>query len=80
MKPECKHCKWWDVLSESAWEEDWQEGRGECLLTSTINARFEPDPAKRRAVAYAGFTRDASLVTAPDFGCVQFELNNVDTD
>jgi hypothetical protein len=66
----CATCKWWEH----------GEGRnslGVCLLTVTKIA--EPVHPTTLALAYArnweGYatTNPAELVTAPDFGCIQWE-------
>ncbi len=59
----CKNCTWWDYYDDVNW--------AKCNLTETEDGR--PLLPQTRAVAKDSEQYAAYLLTAPDFGCIQFE-------
>jgi hypothetical protein len=66
----CKDCKWWVDVYEY---DDWGT-RGNCELTQrNVDTRGEAHPESLAHSMGTGASSYGALVTAPDFGCVQFE-------
>lgn len=66
----CKDCKWWNILKNEA------DGvYGECALTHRFeNSLFHESKAVALAIVVElEVQKAATLLTLPDFGCVQFE-------
>jgi hypothetical protein len=69
MSGTCKDCRHWrDPQERGELGEVW----GFCGKADSKDAR--PVDASTRAYALDGEAYDARLVTAPDFGCSQFEI------
>lgn len=76
----CRDCTWWSRGSGLDWE---TPGWGYCELgemredgypeTGYIRSRLH-EQTKALAVTSTPWQGDARLHTAPDFGCVQFEV------
>lgn len=66
----CKDCKWWERRRSST---EWRA----CVLTRTHDyTEDHPDSLATALVTTDGWdatATNAALVTAPEFGCVQFE-------
>jgi hypothetical protein len=60
----CRDCRWWAEGSNHPTEPTW----GTCALITTAT-----DPGVRA-------TSFADLVTAPDFGCIRFEVADEEDD
>lgn len=76
----CRDCKWWQATAKST-RFDWGSYMV-CAKTSGDGARADAiedgTPEESLASAYSPDMPavPAVLVTAPDFGCVQFEAND----
>ncbi len=68
----CKHCTWWVPIAAPYYSDLPLADRGMCLKTEVSGSRGPNDPASK-AFAQDGSGYWAWLVTAPDFGCVQWE-------
>lgn len=67
--PRCRDCKWWSP--EDYHDDRRPEGWGECGLATTKSGYREQPQALMMACDPDEY--EAGLLTAPDFGCVQFE-------
>lgn len=77
--PHCRDCRWWNQGHEALSDLPGgfvsgpiKTGGGVCLLTETKS--LEPVHAQSKAIVWEGDQYVGVLVTAPDFGCVQFEV------
>jgi hypothetical protein len=60
----CRDCKWWGSERRSDW--------GQCSAAAMDGGKPAHHP-ETRMLAQDAYDYEAWLVTAPDFGCVQFE-------
>lgn len=70
----CRDCRWWgEKDNDLLWAGDIRHptDRHHCMLTYWDGQR--PDWSHTKAYAVDGDNFLAILLTAPDFGCVQFE-------
>ena len=65
----CRDCKWWSEFTQERFIEP---GYGICDLAT--NAWFIPPDTK----VFVRPQHNAGLVTAPDFGCNQFQTREVE--
>lgn len=72
---QCRNCRWWVPFKpDESYGTDYNQrlaGKGFCEATRTD----EGEPVHHETLAWAEDAEGykASLVTSPDFGCVQFE-------
>lgn len=74
--PRCRDCRWWKqfqpgVNYEQGYWGDRLIGKGECEIAASSSSH-EPDYLDTLAIADSDCPA-TSLITSPDFGCVQFE-------
>lgn len=69
--PRCKDCRWWSTEHRLGWLSDRSDGRGHCERAESEDGQ----PVDKDSLAYTedGESYRAILITAPDFGCVQFQ-------
>jgi hypothetical protein len=80
--PRCRDCRWWGQDHEALGTmpggyrtEPMLEGEsGVCLLTET--KVLDPEHPDSRAVVWEGDSYTGVLVTAADFGCIQWESDD----
>lgn len=70
IMPRCSTCRWWQTSGD---DRNWlprSDGRGHCMIADGMQGR----PVESSSLAYADDgDYFAVLVTAPDFGCVQWK-------
>lgn len=67
---ECIH--WIERVPANPYAPGGGQGWRECALTRTGDARDDEQDLESRAVAVDGSGYFAALITAPDFGCIQW--------
>lgn len=68
----CKDCKWWEKLPREAWG-SFDDGWKLCALGEAHNCNPEHPLTLALGHGWGDGTGWATIATAPDFGCVQFE-------
>lgn len=73
MSGHCKDCVWWEIDQEAEvlWADILPKGWHYCRMT--ISASDEPEQPTTLAFALDHESYKAELLTAPAFGCIQFE-------
>lgn len=77
--PRCRDCRWWDREHEATGRNPGSMrvdpmltgDSGACLITETHS--LDAEHTESKAVVWEGDSYHGVLVTAADFGCVQFE-------
>lgn len=76
--PRCRDCRWWtpgvvtpNALHMEALSEAAERGWGLCLLTGSRSN--EPEHETTAAFVIEGDRYEGALITAPEFGCTQFQ-------